>query len=252
MLKGNVFKNQIFENHIFALFISLFLNKKDGIARDYKNAMNVTYSGHSVTVNSGACIIQGRPLEEDSSTTIDAGIETMFCKLVVEIDLDKVNTSSVFNQGYYNIVKSESAYPNLTQQDIVGLNSGKYQYELARFKISDGVVADFEDKRTYIEEQLQYDSIATLFTRTTNLSNDIATKAPTNHTVNATTYGLGEAWKYGHCRVVDGLNKSTFENGEALSAHQGFVLDKKIDTRYDSITTTMQGLEQRVSALERR
>lgn len=167
MLKGDVFKNQIFENHVFALFINLFMNSADGVARTYKNAMNITYSGHNVTIDKGACIVQGRLLEEDSSTIVDAGIETMFCKLVVEVDLDKTNTSSVFNQGYYNVVKSANGWPNLTQQDIAGQNSGKYQYELARFKISDGVVTEFQDKRTYIEDLLQYGEIENLDSRLT-------------------------------------------------------------------------------------
>ena len=162
MLKGHIFKEQKFGNHIAALLFSIFMNKADGVAKNYKNSMQVTYSGHTVTVNSGACLVQGRALEEDSSTTLDTGIETMYCKLVVEVDLDKINTESSFLQGNYNIIKSSSAYPNLTQEDIVGQNTGKYQYELARFKVSGGVVTDFEDKRTYIEDQLQYGAIEIL------------------------------------------------------------------------------------------
>lgn len=185
MLKGEVFKNQIFENHIFALFINIFANKANGIAKNYENAMNMTYSGHNLTVNKGCCLIQGRFLTEDSSTTIDCGIDTMFCKLVIEIDLDKANTGSVFNQGYYNIVKSESNYPELTQQDIVGQNSGKYQYELARFKISDGVITDFRDMRTYIEDQLQYN----LDNKKVNRSGD---------TINGILNMLGNAIKFGN------------------------------------------------------
>ena len=183
MLKGDVFKNQIFENQIFALFINLFMNKADGVARSYKNAMNITYSGHNLTVDQGACVVQGRFLEEDSSTTIDAGIETMFCKLVVEVDLDKVNTSDVFNQGYYNVVKSASGYPALTQQDIAGQNSGKYQYELARFKISDGVVTDFQDMRTYIEDLLQYGGLDILNNRVTQVYNTL-----NNNKISKTTF----------------------------------------------------------------
>ena len=185
MLKGEVFKNQIFENHIFALFINIFANKANGIAKNYENAMNMTYSGHNLTVNKGCCLIQGRFLTEDSSTTIDCGIDTMFCKLVIEIDLDKANTGSVFNQGYYNIVKSESNYPELTQQDIVGQNSGKYQYELARFKISDGVITDFRDMRTYIEDQLQYN----LDNKKVNRSGD---------TITGILNMLGNAIKFGN------------------------------------------------------
>ena len=190
MLKGEVFKNQIFENHIFALFINIFANKANGIAKNYENAMNMTYSGHNLTVNKGCCLIQGRFLTEDSSTTIDCGIDTMFCKLVIEIDLDKANTGSVFNQGYYNIVKSESNYPELTQQDIVGQNSGKYQYELARFKISDGVITDFRDMRTYIEDQLQYN----LDNKKVNRSGD---------TINGILNMLSNAIKFGNNGCIE-------------------------------------------------
>lgn len=176
MLKGDVFEYQEFENQIFALFIDLFMNKANGVARTYKNGMNLSYSGHTVTIDSGACLVQGRFLEEDSSTTIDTGIETSFCKLVVEIDLDQTNTRETFNQGAYKIVKDNSAYPSLTQQDTVGTNKGKYQYELARFKISDGVVTEFEDKRTYIEDQLQYGEIDELKSTVANNYRSLSSK----------------------------------------------------------------------------
>lgn len=151
MLKGHIFSSQLFANNIAGLVNNAFANEKDGVFKNFKNAMEVTYSDHSVTVNSGACLIQGRPVEEDSTTTIDAGIETAFCKLVVEIDLSKTNTENDFEQGFYNIVKGSSAYPELTQEDTLG-GTGKYQFELARFKISNGAIAEFEDKRVFIED----------------------------------------------------------------------------------------------------
>ena len=106
MLKGQVFANQLFENQIFALFINTFVNGANGVSDNYKNGMEITYSGSNLTIDSGAVLIQGRFLEEDTSTTISAGADNMFCKLVVEIDLDKSNTSVEFNQGYYKILKS--------------------------------------------------------------------------------------------------------------------------------------------------
>ena len=45
MLKGHVFSKQIFGNPIFALFINTFLNGRDGVSNNYKNGMQVTYSG---------------------------------------------------------------------------------------------------------------------------------------------------------------------------------------------------------------
>ena len=219
MLKGDVFEYQEFQNQIFALFINLFMNNANGIARGYKNAMNITYSGHTITIDRGACLIQGRLLEEDSSTTLDTGIDTSFCKLVVEIDLDKINTVEEFNQGSYRIVKGTSAYPTLTQENIIQNNSGKYQYELARFKISDGSITEFEDMRTYIEDQLQYNGIATL----------TSSKAPILHANSNTTYGVGTQTNYGHNKIVNNLTTSSYQDGLALAAYQGKLLNDKVN-----------------------
>ena len=159
MLKGEVFGRQLLENQIFALFINTFLNGNNGVCSDYLNGMAVTYSGNNVTIDSGAVCIQGRFLEEDTSTTLDAGNSNLFCKLVSEIDLDKINTEDSFNQGYYKIVTDSVDYPSLTQTNIVGTNSGIYQYELARFKTSANGITDFQDMRTTLSIPTIYDDI---------------------------------------------------------------------------------------------
>ncbi len=161
MLKGEVFGRQLFENQIFALFINTFLDGKNGVCGDYLNGMAVTYSGSNVTIDSGAVCIQGRFLEEDTYTTINAGNNNMFCKLVIEIDLDKINTEDSFNQGYYKIVSDPTGYPDLTQTNIVGTNAGVYQYELAQFKTTSGGITDFVDKRTYLDFEGIYGEIQT-------------------------------------------------------------------------------------------
>ncbi len=159
MLKGHVFSKQLFGNPIFALFINTFLNGKNGVSNNYKNGMAVTSSGSTVTIDSGAICVQGRFLEEDSSTTITAGTDNAFCKLVIEIDLDKQNTESEFVQGTYKIVKSASSYPSLTQTNIVKNNSGIYQYELARFKTSANGITELKDTRTFLDFDSIYDAI---------------------------------------------------------------------------------------------
>lgn len=90
-----------------------------------------------------------------------AGTDNAYCKLVIEVDLDKENTESQLNQVSYKIVKSTSGYPNLTQTDIVANNSGIYQYELARFKTNTNGITDFEDKRTYLDFATIYSQIET-------------------------------------------------------------------------------------------
>lgn len=96
MLNGQVFSNQLFESHMFALFVNTFLDGVNGIPEHYKNGMQVAYSGSNITIGTGAVLIQGRLLEEDTGTTINAGTDSLYCKLVIEIDLDKVNTRRKF------------------------------------------------------------------------------------------------------------------------------------------------------------
>ena len=163
MLKGHVFKEQVFGNQIFALFINTFLNGQNGVSNNYKNGMQITYSGNTLTVQSGTVCIQGRFLEEDTSTQISAGTDTSYCKLVIEIDLDKQNTEQQLLQATYKIVKSSSSYPNLTQNDIVKNNAGIYQYELARFKTSSSGISEFQDMRTFLDFESVYNTIKTEF-----------------------------------------------------------------------------------------
>lgn len=163
MLKGHVFSKQIFGNPIFALFINTFLSGENGVSNNYKNGMKPTYSGSTVSIDSGAVCIQGRFLEEDTSTSVQAGTNSAYCKLVVEIDLDKQNTESEFNQASYKIITSSSSYPALTQTNIVKNNSGIYQYELARFKTSENGITDFKDMRTYLDFDSIFDEIRTSY-----------------------------------------------------------------------------------------
>lgn len=159
MLKGFVFSKQLFENPIFALFINTFLNGVNGVSNNYLNGMQPTASGSTVTINSGAVCIQGRFLGEDSSTTISAGTNNAYCKLVIEIDLDQINTKDDFQQGAYKIITSATGYPNLTQTNIVKNVSGIYQYELARFRTSSSGISEFQDMRTFLDFTSIYNQI---------------------------------------------------------------------------------------------
>ena len=161
MLKGHTFKEQVFGNPIFALFIDTFTNGRCGVSKKWKNEMALTYSGSTLTIQSGAVCIKGRFLEEDTSTTLSAGTDTAFCKLVIDINLDKVNTSTNFLQGEYKIIKSSTGYPELTQNDIIRNASGIYQYELARFKTNSNGITEFQDMRTFLDFNSIYDAIDT-------------------------------------------------------------------------------------------
>lgn len=155
MLKGHVFSKQIFENQIFALFINTFLNSTNGICKKYKNGMNLTYTNSSITINSGCVCIQGRFLEEATSTTLPLSTSSLYCKLVIEVNLDEVNTETELKQAKYKILTSTLNYPELTQQDIVDKVSGIYQYELGRFRTSESGISDFYEIKNYLD----FDSI---------------------------------------------------------------------------------------------
>lgn len=160
MLKGHVFEEQIFNVDVFAYFVDTFLNGKCGIG-NYGSNMEVSYSGSNITVQDGLVCIRGRFIEEDSSTTLSSGTDSAYCKLVIEVDLDKENTEDQLNQVSYKIVKSTSNYSSLTQTDIVKNNAGIYQYELARFKTTTSGITDFQDMRTFIDFNSIYSEIKT-------------------------------------------------------------------------------------------
>lgn len=153
MLKGHVFSKQLFEHPIFALFVNTFLDGRNGISNNYKEGMKLSYSGNTITINSGAACIQGRFVEETLHSQVVTGNDNSFCKLVIEIDLNKQNTESEFLQAQYKIIKSSANYPTLTQNNIVKNNAGIYQYELARFKTGNSGITNFEDKRTFLDLQ---------------------------------------------------------------------------------------------------
>lgn len=244
MLKGHVFAKQIFGNPIFALFINTFLNGVNGVSNNYKNGMSVSYSGSNVTINSGAVCIQGRFLEEDTYTTISAGTDSSYCKLVIEINLDLENTKSELNQASYKIVKSSSSYPSLTQTNIVKTNSGIYQYELARFRTSSGGITNFQDMRTFLDFDSIYNAIQTeyqtilqeLEDELTNVKNGSAYKLKEDFAVVEGTQELNAnnqenipytetAWSVNY---PDGFNQSntivlafqgSFTNGNSIGAY---------------------------------
>ena len=163
MLKGHVFSKQLFGHPIFALFIDTFLNGENGVSNNYKNGMSLSYSGSNITINSGAVCIQGRFLEEDSSTTLAVSTSTAYCKLIIEINLDNQNTETELNQAEYKVITSASGYPALTQTNIVKNNAGIYQYELARFRTSSSGITNFQDMRTFLDFDSIYTAIQTQF-----------------------------------------------------------------------------------------
>ena len=259
MLKGDTYSNQLFNVHAFALFIDTFLDKKCGIIDGYKNNMNITASGTNITINSGACVVRGRFMEEDSTTTLStSSIANKYCALVIEIDLSKTNTDSSLLQATYKILQSAGSTPSLTQQDIINnYSSGVYQYLLATFQTNgSGTISNLvkTDERLSIEsvyeafgEEIQdklddlqeainnvtadtiLSSIATLQSQVSNLTPYVyhsENNSPVRSLTIATQYSL-----YNYMEIIygkSGTRKSTGKIyiGEYASSSMSILLDQ--------------------------
>lgn len=53
-------------------------------------------------------------------------------------------------------------------------------------------------------------------------------RIPIDHSTTSAAYGLASTALYGHTKVIDGLSSTVYNEGEALSAHQGNVISSKL------------------------
>ena len=118
-----------------ALLYYSMLDNNDRIVKGYKNELNVSATGLSVFVGTGACVVQGRLIDIDEEELVSVSAnDTGYICLV--IDLTQVNTSEgeagtpgytpVNNQLRLEVVKE------LVQQDL--FEEGKlYTFPLASF-----------------------------------------------------------------------------------------------------------------------
>lgn len=71
------------------------------------------------------------------------------------------------------------------------------------------------------------------------LSTTVNGKAPNLHSSSATTYGVGTTGLYGHVKLANNLTTSSYNNGVALSAYQGYLLNNnKAPNNHASANTT--------------
>lgn len=69
-----------------------------------------------------------------------------------------------------------------------------------------------------------------IFAKVEEILSSLAGKAPTNHVSSGTGYGVGTTANYGHVKTRNDLNASSYVQGEALSAYQGYLLNTKINS----------------------
>lgn len=158
MLRGHVFKFQTFANEAFAHFINTFLQGNMGVTK----GCNLSNTNNSVTISAGYFCVMGRFLEIIGNETISDISNTGYYQLICEIDLSKTNTSSELNQAVIKLIRNISGYANLTKEDLFDGGS-VYQYEFARFKVTETGVTEFTDRRTFLNLASLYSQINSNF-----------------------------------------------------------------------------------------
>lgn len=148
MIKGFRFTNQLANAEVDARIHQEFLNKNDGIFY----GMELSHTNNSITVAEGLCEVAGRPIAVIDSETVTIGTDSLYCLLILEIDLSKDSTKDVFNQVSFKLLTSSTSYPAVTQQDINMYNGSNnlYQLEFARFRSGSNGVTDYKDTRKFL------------------------------------------------------------------------------------------------------
>ena len=117
MINGITFSEQLIRSKDFAHFMYTFLNGTSGITK----GCEISHAGGNVYVQKGYFIQHGRFVEIVGTETIPSPevlSGQLYCTVVFEIDLSKVNSVSEFNQGIFKTLTSNTNYPSLTQQDL--------------------------------------------------------------------------------------------------------------------------------------
>lgn len=148
MIKGFRFTNQLANAEVDARIHQEFLNKNDGIFY----GMDLSKTNNVITISEGLCEIAGRPVAVIDTETVAVGTESLYCLLILEIDLSKESTKDIFNQVSFKLLTSSTSYPTVTQQDINKYNgtNNVYQLEFARFRSGINGITDYKDTRKFL------------------------------------------------------------------------------------------------------
>ena len=148
MLNGITFDAQNVQSADDAKLFYRLLGKQNGVV----TGCAVTASGGNLTVAAGYMAVYGRMSKVTGSEVKAApsSTGTLYCRLVYEVDLSKVNTSSSFNQGTIKILQSATGYPTLTQENL-DEGGSVYQLPLAKFTATNGTVASLVDERSMVD-----------------------------------------------------------------------------------------------------
>ena len=159
MLKGFRFTNQLANAEVDARIHQEILNKNDGIFY----GMELSKTNNSITISEGLCEIAGRPIAVIDNEIVDVSSESLYCVLILEIDLSKESTRENFEQVCFKLLTSTTCYSSVTQQDInkYGGTNKVYQLEFARFRSGTSGITDFRDTRKFLNFNGIYSQVNT-------------------------------------------------------------------------------------------
>lgn len=184
-------------------------------------------SSFVVTLGTGEAVIcGGSMLSEGSASTLTLQ-ENQSGYIVIRVDLSQTGDNICRFMNVASLVQE-----NINDDGLV------YDLPLYQYSTNGSGVSSITDRREIINSSLSFVPAPTydtgLSTTSTNaVQNRVVTtqlnnKAPTNHAATHTGYGVGTPSDYGHVKTINDLNQSSFSSGNALSAYQGYVLNRRI------------------------
>lgn len=130
-IRGITFSKQSVSSNDDSHVYKILLEGRKGKTR----GCEMTFGTDDIYISDGYFFAANRLIEVSSMETIATPIiasGTTYCRMVFEIDLNKTNTNSEFNQGYFKILSSTTGYPDITQEDLED-GGNIYQLPFAKF-----------------------------------------------------------------------------------------------------------------------
>ena len=165
-----------------------------------------------------------------------------YSQLTNKPSLNGVTIDGSHTSDYYALASATAVSQNAS--DIASLQSVKADKDSPklRFRVGDNMTDASQNPHIELREAhvsdasspyylaLEYvdESDNTNFYALMNRDGEfIPSKAPKNHASADSDYGLGSSANYGHVKIENNLNQSSYAAATALSAYQGYLLDQR-------------------------
>lgn len=225
-----------------------FAGNESYIVKGIGNEMAVTYNPSSfvVTLGTGEAVICGGSTTsegETNSLTLDANQEGY---LVIEVNLaltgDNIcqfknvstivqgninnGTDLIYDMPLYQYRTGASGVSTMTDMRKIIASSNELISETLARVATTGRYSDLSGTPAPVVVDNALSTTSTNPVQNKVINSAINGKAPTNHASTASTYGLGTTANYGHVKTINALTQNSHQNGTALSAYQGYLLNQ--------------------------